>query len=53
MFSELWDMYGIFAENHERLSRLLTDYGFEGYPLRKDFPLSGYYDVKYNEFQKR
>lgn len=50
---ELWDMYGIFAENHERLSRLLTDYGFEGYPLRKDFPLSGYYDVKYNEFQKR
>jgi NADH:ubiquinone oxidoreductase subunit C len=51
--SELWDMYGIYSENHERLARLLTDYGFEGHPLRKDFPLSGYYDVRYNESKKR
>ena len=50
---ELWDMYGIYPENHDRLTRLLTDYGFEGHPLRKDFPLSGYYDVRYNEFKKR
>jgi NADH:ubiquinone oxidoreductase subunit C len=50
---ELWDMYGIYSENHERLTRLLTDYGFEGHPLRKDFPLSGYYDVRYNELKKR
>ena len=50
---ELWDMYGIYPENHDRLIRLLTDYGFEGHPLRKDFPLSGYYDVRYNEFKKR
>lgn len=50
---ELWDMYGIYSENHERLTRLLTDYGFEGHPLRKDFPLSGYYDLKYNESKKR
>lgn len=50
---ELWDMYGIYSENHDRLTRLLTDYGFDGYPLRKDFPLSGYYDVRYNEFNKR
>ena len=46
-------MYGIYPENHDRLTRLLTDYGFEGHPLRKDFPLSGYYDVRYNEFKKR
>jgi NADH:ubiquinone oxidoreductase subunit C len=50
---ELWDMYGIYSENHERLIRLLTDYGFEGHPLRKDFPLAGYYDLKYNESKKR
>ena len=50
---ELWDMYGIYSENHQRLTRLLTDYGFEGHPLRKDFPLSGYYDLRYNEFKKR
>lgn len=50
---ELWDMYGIYSENHERLTRLLTDYGFEGHPLKKDFPLSGYYDLRYNESKKR
>ena len=38
--SETWDMFGIFFSNHTNLTRLLTDYGFEGYPLRKDFPLS-------------
>lgn len=50
---ELWDMYGIYSKNNKRLTRLLTDYGFEGHPLRKDFPLSGYYDVRYNEPKKR
>jgi len=50
---ELWDMFGVYPENHENLVRLLTDYGFEGHPLRKDFPLSGYYDVRYSESKKR
>lgn len=39
---EIWDMYGVFFNNHPNLKRILTDYGFEGHPLRKDFPLSGY-----------
>ncbi len=46
--SEAWDMYGIFFSNHENLTRLLTDYGFEGYPLRKDFPLSGFVEASYD-----
>jgi NADH/F420H2 dehydrogenase subunit C len=50
---EAWDMYGIFFENHPDLRRILTDYGFEGYPLRKDFPLSGYKEVRYDDSQKR
>ena len=50
---EIWDMYGIFFENHSNLKRLLTDYGFEGYPLRKDFPLSGFIEMRYNEIEKR
>jgi NADH:ubiquinone oxidoreductase subunit C len=42
-------MYGIFFQNNSDLRRLLTDYGFEGYPLRKDFPLSGYIEVRYDD----
>ena len=50
---EIWDMFGVFFSNHPNLVRLLTDYGFEGYPLRKDFPLSGFIEMRYNETQKR
>ena len=51
--SETWDMYGIFFSNHTNLTRLLTDYGFEGYPLRKDFPLSGFVEASYDYTRKR
>jgi NADH/F420H2 dehydrogenase subunit C len=50
---EIWDLYGIFFENHDDLRRILTDYGFEGHPLRKDFPLSGYVESRYSEKKKR
>lgn len=50
---EVWDMYGIFFFNHPDLRRILTDYGFEGFPLRKDFPLSGFTEVRYDDEQKR
>jgi len=50
---EIWDLFGIFFKNHSDLRRILTDYGFEGHPLRKDFPLSGYTEVKYSENSKR
>mgnify|MGYP001295471906 FL=1 len=50
---EAWDMYGIYFLEHPDLRRLLTDYGFDGHPLRKDFPLSGYTEVRYDEEQKR
>ena len=50
---EVWDMFGVFFKNHTNLRRILTDYGFEGHPLRKDFPLSGYIEVKYCDINKR
>ena len=50
---EIWDMYGVFFKNHSNLKRILTDYGFEGHPLRKDFPLSGFVEMKYNGTEKR
>jgi NADH-quinone oxidoreductase subunit C len=50
---EAWDMYGVFFSDHPDLRRILTDYGFEGHPLRKDFPLTGYVEVRYDEDQKR
>ncbi|HEX4182261.1 MAG TPA: NADH-quinone oxidoreductase subunit C [Caulobacteraceae bacterium] len=50
---EAFDMYGIFFQGHPDLRRLLTDYGFEGYPLRKDFPMTGYVEVRYDDEQKR
>jgi len=49
---EAFDMYGIIFDEHPDLRRLLTDYGFEGYPLRKDFPLSGFVEVRYDEERK-
>ncbi len=50
---EVWDMYGLFFSDHPDLRRLLTDYGFEGHPLRKDFPLTGYVEVRYDDIDKR
>ena len=50
---EAFDMYGVIFSGHPDLRRILTDYGFEGYPLRKDFPLTGHVEVRYDDEQKR
>ena len=50
---EVWDMYGISFEGNDDQRRLLTDYGFEGHPLRKDFPLTGFKEVRYDEEKKK
>ena len=53
MEREVFDMYGIKFKDHPDLRRILTDYGFEGYPLRKDFPLTGHNEVRYSEDEKK
>ena len=50
---EIWDMFGVFFLNQSNLVRLLTDYGFQGYPLRKDFPLSGFVESRFNVTKSR
>ncbi len=53
MERETWDMFGIYFYNHPDLRRILTDYGFDGFPLLKNFPLSGFLEVRYDDEQKR
>ena len=50
---EAWDLYGVFFTEHQDLRRILTDYGFDGHPLRKDFPLTGYVEVRYDDELRR
>lgn len=50
---ETWDLYGVFFSDHPDLRRIMTDYGFDGHPLRKDFPLTGYVEVRYDDEQGR
>ena len=53
MEREVWDMYGVCFTGHPDLRRILTDYGFEGHPLRKDFPLTGFVELRWDDTQKR
>jgi len=50
---ECWDMFGVFFSGHPDLRRILTDYGFDGHPFRKDFPLTGYVEVRYDDEERR
>ncbi len=50
---EVYDLYGVFFVGHPDLRRIMTDYGFDGHPLRKDFPLTGYTEIRYDEEKKR
>ena len=50
---EVYDLFGVFFTNHPDLRRIMTDYGFDGHPLRKDFPLTGYTEIRYDEEKKR
>lgn len=50
---EVWDLFGIFFSNHQDLRRILTDYGFQGHPFRKDFPLTGYLELRYDSNKQR
>jgi NADH-quinone oxidoreductase subunit C len=50
---EVWDMFGVSFSGHPDMRRILTDYGFEGFPMRKDFPLTGYYEVRYDGQSKK
>ena len=50
---EVWDMFGVFFDKNSEIKRILTDYGFEGHPLRKDFPLRGYVESRYDDSTKR
>jgi NADH/F420H2 dehydrogenase subunit C len=50
---EVWDLFGIFFSEHPDLRRILTDYGFQGFPMRKDFPLSGFVEIAYSDEMKK
>ncbi len=50
---EVWDLYGVWFSDHPDMRRILTDYGFEGHPLRKDFPLTGFVEMRYDDVEKR